>query len=101
MTSHRILYVGLNLTLLRSLQAALPDCKVVRSAGGSDARLLIESNIPYSLLIFDDEPLNTTGTELKCFARSLAHRQQTPVIIYQKSDHHNLVIDAVVCALHR
>jgi hypothetical protein len=101
MTQHRILYVGLNLALLRSLQAALTDCKVVRSPGGSDARLLIGSDIKYSLLLFDDEPLNTTGAGLKCFACSLKHRQQTPVIIYQESDDYNLVIETVIRELSK
>jgi len=75
MASRRVLYVGADLALLASLKGALKDCRVVRSPGAV-ACLLIESKIDYSLLLFDGE---LTG--LADFARSLPHRQHTPVFI--------------------
>jgi len=75
MASHRILYAGADLALLASLKGALKDCRVVRSPGAV-ARPLIESKIDYSLLLFDGE---LTG--LADFARSLPHREHTPVFL--------------------
>ena len=75
MASRRILYAGADLALLASLKGALEDCHVVRSPGAV-ARLLVESQINYSLLIFDHE-----SAGLADFARSLPHRQRTPVCI--------------------
>ena len=95
MASHRILYVGLDLNLLQILNGILTGCRVVRCPGGSNAYLLIKSDIKYSLLLFDDEPLGTTGAELKRFAHSLEHRKHTPVIIHQKSDDLNLLIETL------
>lgn len=95
MASHRILYVGLDLNLLQLLKGILTGCHVVRCPGGSNARLFIESDIEYSLLLFDDEPMGTTGAELKRLARSLEHRKQTPVIIYKKSDDLSVLVEAI------
>ena len=95
MASHRILYVGLDLNLLQLLKGILKGCHIVRCPGGSNARLFIESDIEYSLLLFDDEPMDTTGAELKRFAHSLEHRKRTPVIIYKKSDDLNLLIETL------
>lgn len=80
---HRILYVGHDLTLLKSLQDTLADCKVVRSPGG-DARLFIESDIKYSLLLFDDELPEMSGVELAQLTRKLKHRKRTPMVILTK-----------------
>ena len=81
MASHRILYVGRDHILLRFLQDALSDCTVVRCPDGRGARPLIESDINYSLLLFDDTLPDTTGTELAQFARALSHRVRTPIVI--------------------
>lgn len=96
MASHRVLYVGADLALLASLKAALKDCRVVRSPGGV-ASTLIESKINYSLLIFDNEL-----EELADFARSLPHREHTPVFILpaDKADAIE-TLTAVVCLLAR
>jgi DNA-binding response OmpR family regulator len=96
MPSHRILYVGRDLTLLNFLNSTLKDCFVVRSLGGSDARLLIESNINYSLLLFDDELLDMTGADLAQFARRLAHCEHTPIVIFEKSDNLKSLVDGIV-----
>ena len=96
MPSHRVLYVGADLALLASLKGALKDCRVVRSPGGV-ARTLIESQINYSLLIFDGEL-----TWLADFARSLPHREHTPVFILP-ADKADAVetLTTIVCLLAR
>lgn len=86
MSSHRILYVGRDHTLLQSLQDALKDCRIVRSPSGRDARFLIESEINYSLLLFDEELSDTTGLELAHLARGARHRERTPIIILSASE---------------
>ncbi|MGA9998342.1 MAG: hypothetical protein WBP93_23210 [Pyrinomonadaceae bacterium] len=94
---YRILYVGNNLALLTFLNERLKhlDCHVVRCPGGSTSRSLI-NNINYSLLLFDDELPDTTGAELKRFTRSLAHRKQTPIIIFGKSDDFNGLAKSII-----
>jgi len=77
---HRILYVGDDLTLLKFLQDALRTCRIVRSPGGSVAHVLIKG-VSYSLLLFEHELTNTTGTELAQFTRTLPHRRRTPIIM--------------------
>jgi hypothetical protein len=96
MPSHGILYVGADLALLASLKATLEDCRVVRSPGGV-ARTLIESEINYSLLIFDNE-----WSELADFARSLPHRQHATVFTLpaDKTEHAE-ILATVVCLLGR
>ena len=94
MPSRRALYVGADLALLASLKDTLEDCRVVRSPGAV-ARTLVESKINYSLLLFDAE-----FAELADFARSLPHREHTPVIILpaDKADAAE-TLTAVVCLL--
>jgi hypothetical protein len=57
------------------------DCLLVR-APVPIARVFIQSNIEYALLLFDD---TTAGAGLERFTRTLKHREQTPVIIIKKS----------------
>lgn len=96
MAAHRILYVGLDLNLLQILNGILTGCRVVRCPGGSNAYLLIESDIKYSLLLFADESLGTTGAELERFARKLSHRERTPIIIFKKSDNFNILVETII-----
>jgi len=79
--SHRILYVGRDITLPERLQGAL-ECHVIRCRGGSPARLLIRSDIKYSLLLFDEEQ----AEELVSLALSLKHREHTPVVAFKESE---------------
>jgi hypothetical protein len=96
MPSRRVLYVGADLDLLASLKAGLKDCRVVRSPGGV-ARTLVESEINYSLLIFDSE-----FAELADFARSLPHREHTPVLILPAGEADAVErLTTVVCLLAR
>ena len=83
MASHRILYVGRDHSLLDFLRDILrkTDDSIVRCPDGRDARLFIESDIKYSLLLFDDALTDTSGVELAQFARSLKHRTTTPIVI--------------------
>src|ERR1051326_4408393 len=84
MASHRILYAGDDIHLPARLRDALQasDCFVVRSPLDS-ARTLIRSEIKYSLLLFDDDP---TGAELEAYARTLEHREHTPVAAFKESE---------------
>ncbi|HEX8921553.1 MAG TPA: hypothetical protein VF766_08735 [Pyrinomonadaceae bacterium] len=95
---YRILYVGRDLALTAFLKAALSrlDCFVVRSPSGRCSYCLIESNINYSLLLFDDELPDMTGKELAQFTRSLKHRKQTPILIVEKSDDLSVLASDIV-----
>src|SRR5215213_3140865 len=93
MASRRILYAGDDTELPARLRDGLGglDCFVVRSPVGT-ARLFIRSDIKYSLLLFDD---TEAGEELERFARSLPHREQTPVIIVKKSEGLNGLLESI------
>ena len=93
MASRRILYAGDDVTLPRLLNKALKslDCFVVRSPVET-CRTLIRSGIEYSLLLFDG---TDAGAELESFARSLPHREQTPVIIVKKAEGLNGLLAAI------
>jgi DNA-binding response OmpR family regulator len=80
MSSHSILYVGHNLALLAHLRGELGDYRVIRCPVGSQARTLIAA-INYSLLLFDEELPDATGSELAEFSCSLARSPCTPFII--------------------
>ena len=97
MASHHILYVGRDLILLDFLRELLKPTNdtIVRCPDGRGARLFIESDINYSLLLFDAELSDMTGEELKRFTRMLPHRQQTPVIIKKSGDLDSL-IDSII-----
>ena len=92
-TAHRILYAGDDVGLPERLQDELwrLDCLVVRSHVGT-ARLFLRSDIRYSLLLFDE---TAEGVELQDFARSLPHHEQTPVILFKKSEGTDRLLDAV------
>ena len=91
--SHRILYAGDISTLPARLRDGLTglSCFVVYSPVGL-ARTFIESNIKYSLLIFDD---TAAGRELESFARSLTHRARTPVILVKESEGLGRLLDTI------
>jgi DNA-binding response OmpR family regulator len=103
MPSHRILYVGRDLTLLDFLRDLLKktDDAIVRCPDGRLSFCLIESDIKYSLLLFDAELPDMTGAELECFARSLPHREQTPIIILKNSSDLDPLVSAIMRAIHR
>ncbi len=88
---YRILYAGNDLALLKSLKDALENCLVVRCPDGGTARALIKSLIEYSLVLSDERLPGASGAELEEFARLLAHRKETPVIIHGAGDSRGLV----------
>ncbi|HVF49305.1 MAG TPA: hypothetical protein VNA19_04420 [Pyrinomonadaceae bacterium] len=82
MSSHRILYVGDEITLPGLLTAALKpvECHVVRCPDNLFSRTFLESDIKYTLLMFDE---SLADAETK-FVRSLKHHEQTPVVVLKK-----------------
>jgi hypothetical protein len=54
--------------------------------------MFIRSDIKYTLLLFDE---TEAGAELEGFARSLSHREQTPVIIVKKSEGLGGLLDTI------
>jgi hypothetical protein len=93
MASHRILYAGDDTALPLRLRDSLSgiDCFVVYSPVGI-ARTLIRSEIKYSLLLFDE---TEAGAELEAYARSLSHRERTPVVIVKRSEGLGGLLDTI------
>jgi hypothetical protein len=93
MSSHRILYAGDDISLPARLEGGLKrlDCFMVRSPVLT-ARTLIQSDIQYSLLLFDE---TAAGAELEDYARTLAHRERTPVIIVKRSESSGELLDTI------
>jgi hypothetical protein len=80
---HRILYVGLDHQLMKYLEDHLDNCWTVRAPSGLIARLFIEQ-LKHSLFLFDNVLMDTTGRELKQFARKSAYKPCTPIIVIKK-----------------
>jgi hypothetical protein len=49
--------------------------------------------------MMDDELSDTTGRRLKRFARKLQHRKRTPIIIFNKSDELNPLVETILKTL--
>lgn len=83
MASYRILYAGDDTVLPERLNNVLHDfdCFVMYSPVGI-ARIFIQSEIKYSLLLFDE---TEAGAELGAYARLLPHRERVPVMVVKKS----------------
>jgi PleD family two-component response regulator len=79
----RLLYVGSDRDFFAALRNALraPGYLVVSCPDRGSANLFLKSNIPYNLFLFTLEMRNTMGLEFLRSARSLAHREATPVIV--------------------
>jgi DNA-binding response OmpR family regulator len=95
---YRILYVGLDYALTAFLKVTFNrlDCFVVRCPSGRLSYCLIESEIKYSLLLFDEQLLDMTGKELAEFARAVKHRKQIPILIVEKSDDLSVLASEIV-----
>lgn len=95
----RVLYVGRDYALLAALRYGLAglDCMVVRhpADGLSTARLLIGSDIPYEVLLFDAVLVGATGAELARFALSLPNRAGTPTLIVKEADDTTAIAERV------
>lgn len=89
--SHRILYVGLDLKLLEFLQGSLESCQIIRCPIGSVARILIKE-LKYSVIISDEELMDTSGLELAHFARTIEHHAHTPIILLSDTEYDSEVI---------
>ena len=78
----RLLYVGRDAEWFRRLKSVLglPANRLVYCPGDS-VEYFLKSDIRYDLFLFDLDLLNETGLELIHLARSLTHRQDTPIII--------------------
>lgn len=72
------------------LQDRLDDCWTVRAPAACVARILIRG-LPYSLLLFDDVLMDSTGAELTRFVRSLEHRRHTPITLFRRRDNLELL----------
>ena len=91
---HRILYAGNDLALSKRLRETLRDCQIVRVPDGSVARSLIKV-INYSLLLFDHELPDMTGTELAEVTRALPHQERTQIILIPLSEHKASIVETV------
>jgi hypothetical protein len=93
MASHRILYAGDDIHLPDRLRSGLKwlDCFLMHSPVLT-ARTLIRSDIEYSLLLFDK---TAAGAELESYARTLPHREHTPVLIVKKSEGSGGLLEAI------
>ena len=106
---HRILYVGSDLALTSFLKDALSnlDCHVVRCPRGTEARIFIEIEMPliggsairYSLFLFDEQLSDMTGAELAQVTRAVTHRKKTPILMVEKTDDFNSLLETIVHTL--
>jgi hypothetical protein len=97
---YRVLYVGLDLALLKYLEDSLDDCWIVRAPAGCVARPLIE-HLRYSLLLCDETLMDTTARELTAFVRALANREDTPLLIINNPDDYETLALAITRRLLR
>ena len=81
------------MTLPGKLRDALKslDCFVVYSPVGI-ARTFIQSDIKYSLLLFDE---TEAGAGLEAYTRTLSHRERTPVIRVKESEGLGVLLEAI------
>src|SRR5437016_13067926 len=81
-SKYRLLYVGRDADWFRRLKSALglPANRLVYCPGHS-VEYFLKRDIRYDLFLFDLDLLNETGLEPVRLARSLSHRQDTPIII--------------------
>ncbi len=79
----RLLYVGSDLGLLKSLRTTLgePKYHIVSCPDRLSAEMFIKSQIQYQLFIFDHEMRDRAAFDLARLLRSLDHRQNLPAIV--------------------
>ncbi len=82
-TQCRLLYVGSDLGLLKSLKAMFgePHYHIVSCPDRLSAEMFIKSQIQYQLFIFDHEMRDRAAFDLARLLRSLDHRQNVPAIV--------------------
>ena len=79
----RLLYVGSDLGLLKSLRTTFgePKYHIVSCPDRRSAEMFIKSQIQYQLVIFDHEMRDRAAFDLALLLRSLDHRQNLPAIV--------------------
>ena len=79
----RLLYVGSDLCLLKSLRAMFgePKYHIVSCPDRLSAEMFIKSQIQYQLFIFDHEMRDRAAFDLARLLRSQDHRQNVPGIV--------------------
>jgi DNA-binding response OmpR family regulator len=79
----RLLYVGQDSEWFRRLQRVLglPANCLVYCPSGSIAELFVKSDIRYELFLFDWDLPDEAGSELVWLTRSLAQRQNVPILV--------------------
>ena len=80
---YRVLYVGSDLGLLKSLRTTFdkPKYHIVSCPNRDSAEMFIKSQIQYHLFIFDHEMRDRAAFDLAGLLRSLDHRQNLPAIV--------------------
>lgn len=83
-----ILYVVDDSTIAETVKLALEDegWAVETCADGTGAMKIIASYEPYDVLVFDNQLPGINGIDLILQTRTLAHRQETPIIMLSGSD---------------
>jgi len=79
----RLLYVGSDLGLLKSLRTTFcePKYHIVSCPDRLSAEMFIKSQIQYQLFIFDHGMRDRAAFDLALLLRSLDHRQNLPAIV--------------------
>jgi len=82
-----ILHVEDNAFVIDAVKGRLEseNWRVVSCSDGALAVEMLESDAPYSLLLFDYDLPHINGIELVCRARALPHRRHTPIIMLSAS----------------
>ena len=79
----RLLYVGNDLALLKSLRTTFskPEHHIVSCPDRLSAEMFIKSQIQYQLFIFDIEMRDKASLDLTQLVRSLEHRESLPSLV--------------------
>jgi DNA-binding response OmpR family regulator len=83
-----VLYVEDNVLVARFVCDALElaGCKVHHFSESAGARIVLESETRFDLLLLDEEMRHLSGLELVRLARALRHRRATPIILCSVED---------------
>lgn len=84
----RILYLGADLELVAALNQALPkpEYRLVACSEQGSARLFLESEIPYDVLLIDFDWQGEEGLKMTQLANRLSHRKGMPILLVSKTE---------------
>ena len=84
----RLLYLGADLEFIKALRPVLPkpDYRLVTCSEFGSARLFIETDIPYDLMLVDLEWRDGEGLTLATLAKSLSRRKRMPIILVSATE---------------